>query len=493
MALDETRIPVVLASGQSIERAATVTALDLAVRAADEALDVAPRLRASVQQVSMVNILSPVGAAPAAALAARTGLSPQRTEVTTVGGNSPQWLVNRAAAAIAAGELESALVVGAEAQRSARAGNAAPGVPAGQPTGAGDPGADPVVGDDRPGVGDAELAVGLVAPVHVYALFESVIARRAGRTAAEHRRVLGALMAPFSAVAATHPQAWFPVARTAAELAEVHPDNRLVTEPYPKRMCAVLAVDQGAAVLVTSLALARACGVADRAVFCWSGAQATDVWFPSARPDPGTSPGIRAAATAALGAAGLGVDDIGAFDLYSCFPSAVHMAVEALAIAPDDPRGLTVTGGLPYFGGPGNNYALHAIATLADRLRGRDGTALVSAMGWYATKHAVGVYGAAPPGQGWRRGDTTDRQRAIDASAVEVATDAGGRAVVVASTVAYGRDGAVTAAPVIARLDDGRHVAAAAAAGELPALAGRNLVGEPVVVAGTPPRYRTAG
>jgi acetyl-CoA C-acetyltransferase len=350
-----------------------------------------------------------------------------------------------------------------------------------------------VVGDDRPGIGPAEVNAGLLAPVHVYALFESVIARRAGHGPAEHRAVLGSLMAPFTEVAAQHPCAWFPEGRSAAELSEPSPDNRLVSEPYTKRMCAVINVDQAAAVLVTSLGAARAAGCADRAVFCWSGSEANDVWFPAARPDPGTSPGLRAAASAALAAAGVGVDDINAFDLYSCFPCAVEMAIEALGLDPRDPRGLTVTGGLPYFGGPGNDYSLHAVATLTDRLRERGGTGLVNALGWYVTKHAVGIYGAAPPPRGWQVGDTTSAQRAIDASAVGVATEADGRATVVASTVAYGARGTVSAAPVIARLDDGRHLAAAAADSELLSLAGRDLVGARVEVTGTPVRYRVAG
>jgi len=299
-------------------------------------------------------------------------------------------------------------------------------------------------------------------------------------------------MARFTEVAAKHPTAWFGEVRTASELAEVTPDNRLVAEPYPKRMCAFLHVDQGAAVLVTSLAAARAAGVAERAVFCLSGAEATDVWFPTARPDLGSSPGLRAAASAALDSANLGVDDIAAFDVYSCFPCAVEMAVEALHLAPDDARGLTVTGGLPYFGGPGNNYSLHAVATMVDHLRARGGTGLVSALGWYATKHAVGIYGTAPPARGWRRGPTDEAQRVIDASAVAVATEAQGPAVVVASTVAFGPGGAVTAAPVIARLPDGRQIAAAAEPGELADLAGRNLVGARIVVSGSPPRYRLA-
>lgn len=196
---------------------------------------------------------------------------------------------------------------------------------------------------------------------------------------------------------------------------------------------------------------------------------------------------------AALEAAGIGVDDLSAFDIYSCFPCAVELGRQALGVESDDRRPLTVTGGLPYFGGPGNNYSLHAVATMADRLRDDGGTGLVTALGWYLTKHAAGVYGSEPPPQRWRQGDTAAAQAAIDAGAVEIASDATGPAVVLASTVANGRGDEITAAPVIARLEDGRHVAAAADPGELQSLAARNLVGTRVDVHGSPLRYRVTG
>jgi acetyl-CoA C-acetyltransferase len=148
-----------------------------------------------------------------------------------------------------------------------------------------------------------------------------------------------------------------------------------------------------------------------------------------------------------------------------------------------------VTGGLPYFGGPGNNYSLHGVASMVDHLREHGGTGLVSAMGWYATKHAVGIYGAVPPGRGWQRGETADAQRRIDTSAMAVATEAQGPAEVVAATVVSGPDGSVSAAPVIADLPDGRRIAVAAESAQLGAVAGRDLVGRRIEVSGSPPRY----
>ncbi len=66
-------------------------------------------------------------------------------------------------------------------------------------------------------------------------------------------------MAPFTEVAANRPDlAWFPEARSAADISEVRPDNRLVAEPYTKLMNSFPTVDQAAALVVTSEPVADA-------------------------------------------------------------------------------------------------------------------------------------------------------------------------------------------------------------------------------------------
>ena len=475
--IDEDRVPVVVATAQRCERDELIGALDLTERVAIEALDQVPGLRPSIGRVSVVGILSPTGPSPATALTKRLGLAPTVCETTTIGGNTPQLLVNRAAADIAAGRLDATLIAGAEAMRSAKAGHRGLAKDAlGEP--------DPSIGDGRLGTGDAENAIGLILPVHIYAMLESAFAARAGRSFDEHRTWMGELLAPFTDVAAAHPAAWFPEKRTAAEIATPSPDNRIVAEPYTKRMTAFLNVDQGAALVVCSLAAARAAGVADRVVFVWSGADGHDVWEPVARPDLTASPAIAATAGATLAAHNIGVDDVSAFDLYSCFPAAVEAAAGAIGLALDDPRGLTVTGGLPYFGGPGNNYSTHGIATMVERLRSDagDATGLVSALGWYTTKHAYGLYGASPPPSGFVNPDLSAQQREIDATALPVAIDADGEGTVAACTVVFDGE-SVALAPAIATLDDGRRVVAAAAPGQ------RASVGSRVRVSGSPLAY----
>ncbi len=498
---DPERIPVVIASGQSIERNQLVTPIDLMERACDAALDTVPVLRGRVDRLSVVNIMTRTGPAPATELDGRIGTGAATCEATTVGGNSPQWLVNRAATDIVAGALTVTVIAGAEAIRSSRA-RRAQGLP--RVTDSELP-ADPIVGDDLPGVGPAESAIGLLAPIHVYPLFESVVAARRGRDAPGHRRAMGQLLAPFTEVAAKHPYAWFPEVLSAQEIADPTANNRIVCEPYTKRMTAFLGSDQGAALVVCSLAAARRAGVADRAVFIWSGAETTDVRSPTARPDLGRSPAIAAAGRAVFDAAtaasgresSVGIDDIDVLDLYSCFPSAVELAMDALGISSGDRRELSVTGGLPYFGGPGNNYTTHAIGTVTDILRGSARRlGLVSGLGWFITKHALGVYGTEPPPGGYRQADTSAAQSDIDDSAqlVALAVDRPTSATVAAATVVRDYDGTPTGAPLIVRLPDGRQMALSAADDGVVKEIGRldvpGLVGTEVVVQRGTARYR---
>ena len=135
------------------------------------------------------------------------------------------------------------------------------------------------------------------------------------------------------------------------------------------------------------------------------------------------------------------------FDLYSCFPSAVEVACEEFGLAEDDPRGLTVTGGLPYFGGPGNNYVTHAIAEMVSRVRAAPGRfGMVTANGNFLTKHAFGIYGTTPWRGPWRREPAAGYQAELDARPTPPLNPAPeGRARIETYTVMHGRGGAAGA------------------------------------------------
>jgi acetyl-CoA C-acetyltransferase len=191
---------------------------------------------------------------------------------------------------------------------------------------------------------------------------------------------------------------------------------------------------------------------------------------------------VRWAGQRALKRAGLGVEEIDLFDLYSCFPSAVEVACDALGIPDGDPRSLTVTGGLPYFGGAGNNYCSHAIAAIVERLRREPAKkGFISAMGWFFTKHSVGIYSASPPADEWTPRDDAREQEALElAPHPLLAAEAAGEGVVEAHTVMYGRDGEPEQGIVVGRLSDGRRFIANTDADPplLRSMTEREMVGE---------------
>lgn len=457
------RLPVLIGVGQLTHRAAAVTEirepLDLMSDAARLAIDDtgAGGVARRIDSVRVVNVISTSYADPAGSLAARLDLAPGERLYTAVGGNGPQWLVNRTADDLDAGRIRLALLAGGEAMHALRIAAKARvtldwtrqhGHPA-------------MIGDTRQGSHPDEWNHGAQMPAHIYPLFEIALRARERRTPAAHAARLAALCASLSRVAATHPQAWFRDARSAEEIGTVSADNRMVAYPYPKFMNAIINVDQAAAVIMTTAGEARALGVPSaRCVYLHGAGECHDHWFIKDRVTFGDSPAMAGAFELALAQAGIAAPDLGPVDLYSCFPVAVEIAARALGLPADGSRALTVTGGLPYFGGPGNNYSMHAIATMIARLRHEpDAFGLVSALGWYLTKHAAGVYAVAPPSRPWRRADLERKQREIDATPgpPAVAT-ADGPARVETYTVVHDRDGGAESAIVVARLLDDRRV-----------------------------------
>ena len=254
----------------------------------------------------------------------------------------------------------------------------------------------------------------------MYPFFETALRVLSGRTPEEHRRYLGARCERLARIAARNPQAWERKAADADEITQVTGKNRYVVYPYTIRMMATINVDQAAAVILTSVEAAEKLGIdRTRWVYPMGGAEFRNIWHVSRRPCLHDSPAVTEASRLALGQAGLTLSDIGVFDLYSCFPSAVEIARRALGIPENDGRDLSVTGGLAHFGGPGNNFTLHAIASVVERIRRDRGLkAMVTANGWFNSKHAVGIYGAGEPLHPWEDRDDEPIQRAIDAQAL---------------------------------------------------------------------------
>jgi acetyl-CoA C-acetyltransferase len=414
---------------------------DTARRAADDAVPGhGGRVLAAADSLQVVYCMAWPYDAPVDRLAGALGIAPRHRLYSGIGGTTPQVLVQDAAEAILAGRCDLAVIAGAEAldtrRRARKAGERLPWSHR-----APEPPPFPFEAPFHP----AEVAHDVFQAWLTFPVFDIARRARLGAAPADYAAAIGGLLAPFSEVAAANPHAWFPAAVTAATLATPSPDNRLVGYPYTKRAISVMDVDMAAAVIVASHAAADALGVpADRRVYLRGWCYATDPVYVAEHADLSASPAMAAAGAEALRVAGLGVDDVAHLDLYSCFASSIHLACDALGLAPDDDRGLTVTGGLPFAGGAGSNYVLHSLATMVEVLRADPGSVgLVSGVGMHMTKHAFGVYATTPPAGRVAVPDTAAVQARLDAAPpVTIADRHAGDATVASYTVAHGRDGA---------------------------------------------------
>jgi acetyl-CoA C-acetyltransferase len=388
---------------------------------------------------------------PVARLAERFGGSPRRHGYSGIGGSVPMVLAAEAAAEILAGDLDFALLVGAEAlatrRRLKKAGERAPWsfAPA----------------EKRPFPMDmafhpSEVSHQVFEAYLTFALFDNARRAHLGRGLDEHRRALGRILAPMTEVAARSPHAWFPVSRDPDEIVTATPDNRMVAYPYTKLMTAIMDVDMAAGVLLASAERADALGVPEeKRVYLRGFGYAEDPANVAAHRELWRSPALAAAASAALDAAGIGTDDVAHFDLYSCFASSVSFALDGLGLEEDDPRGVTQTGGLPYHGGPGSDYMTHSIAAMTETLRSDPGSyGVVSGVGMHMQKHAYGVWSTVP---GVPRMPKVPRMpsRSVVTEPVPLVTSPDGTAKVATYSVLHGRDGTPERALLVCDLPGG--------------------------------------
>ncbi|HEX2040642.1 MAG TPA: acetyl-CoA acetyltransferase [Acidimicrobiales bacterium] len=432
------RTPVIVGVAQALRRP-TEGDLDAVAEPADWMAEVllaaaedagtGPALLRAAGSVRTVELFSWRYPNPGLAVAERIGASPAETVSTTTGGNHPQLLLTDAGAAVQRGELDVVLLAGAEAVHTRVLAQKAKAHLrwSVQPEDVAPP---RMMGGDRPGNSPFEQARGVLLPMQVYPMFENALRAAAGRSIEEHGRRVAALWARFSEVAARNPYAWAPTARSPEEIAAVTPDNRMIAFPYRKLMNSNIRTDQAAAVILCSVEAARRFGVPeDRWVFPLAGADSHDTWFVSERRDFVSAPGLRAAFEA------LRPEVVDHVDLYSCFPSAVEIAAAELGLGLD--RQLTVTGGLTFAGGPGNDYVLHSIASTVEVLRRDPGSVgLVTGVGWYLTKHSLGLYSTTPPVDGFRA-SAPEPPEVVR----EPAPDYEGPCTVETYTITYSRDG----------------------------------------------------
>ena len=384
-------------------------------------------------------------------LAEGLGITPAECTNSTIGGRNPQVLLSTAGDAIIRGELDVALVCGAESLATVSALQAAGETPNWSFP------AEREYPLPRDAVEEAVDHNSYGGPFK-FSCPDNARRARLEMTRDDYRRELGELLAGMTTVAARNPHAWFPRAQSADSIITPRPDNRWVAYPYTKHMVAMWNCDMAAALIVASHDAADRLGVPDdRRVYLHGWCAADDLSRFGARPEISYAPATRAASQEALRCAGIELAEVQHLDIYTCFTSALNYTRDALGIGDRPGSELTVTGGLPYAGGPGSNYMSHALATMTQLLRAHpDSFGMCTATGMNLHKQSAGVYNTRPPATAPEIPALAEVQRALDdLPSFDTTAEYVGSATVATFSIHHDRSGEPVVGVAICDVDDG--------------------------------------
>lgn len=380
------RIPVIAGIGETVDRSKDFSQatepLAMMAEASRRAGSEAHGLLSEVDSLDIIALVSWRYEDLPAQLSAALGISPARRFYGQVGGESPVRYLHEAAQRIARGESQVALIAGAEGQYAVNQAKRANVEPPWTPYAASAPKMKRAADYVHP----LGHKLGVAWPISVYPFYDAATAHHWGQTPAEAQAESALLWSRYAAAASRNPYAWSKTPLTPADIATVTPDNRIIGWPYTKRMVANPHVNQGAAIIVTSLAKARAAGIPeDQLVFVGAGASASEPRDWLARDAYHINPAQDAVLAHMLRQVDGDGERFAALELYSCFPAVPKMARRNLGLpATVEP---SVTGGLSFFGGPLNVYMSHAACAMTRAIRDGANLGLLYGQGEFVTKH----------------------------------------------------------------------------------------------------------
>ena len=415
----------------------------------------APLLR-DASTIDLVGLVSWRYNNPVALLCKKLNISPARQTNASMGGETPVRLIHEAALRIQAGEATTSLIVGGEAMNAVNKARKAKARLDWTPLAS--PEETVRVANSRIERSAIAKKLGINDPAAMYPLYEVALQAENGITPDQGRRDSAQLWSRYAAVAANNPYAWIGSAPSAEAIYTVDDNNRMVNWPYSKLMMANPAVNQSAAVIVTSLEKARASGIAeDKMVYLWGGGNASESEDFLDRDSYTRSSAQQAVLDKAVAIAGGDARRFSKLELYSCFPVVPKMALSHLGLSAAD-ISPTVAGGLTFFGGPLNNYMSHACCAMVRELRQAPGElGLLYGQGGFVNKHHSLVLSTSAPTSPLEETLSlqadADRQRSTPPP--RCPDDYQGPASIETYTVLYNRDGQAERGVLITRTTSG--------------------------------------
>ena len=441
MALSDHRTPVLIGVGAINRRGdaaahgnEAVSLMVESLRKADD--DAGGGILARADSLSIVRALSGP-AAPHDYVAVALNMTFAVAETTAEpSGESPVKLLNDAANRIATGQARIVAIAGGEAL--APLASAAPRTDS--------------IRAALDGVSPFLKKYGIVMPLDVYPFYEHASRAAWGQSFSEAAAESGAIWAALSACAAENPDAWLHQRWTPEAITAPAVDNPMVNFPYTRRLVANSRVNQGAAMIVTSLAEARALGIPeDRLIYVGAGAAAHESDDYLVRDSYAASTGMATALIRALALNRLEPADLDHIEFYSCFPCIPKMARRIIDWPIDRP--VSAYGGLTFGGGPIGNCMTHAVVAMVHKLRGAGTHGLIFANGGFAThNHAIILSRYPPPTDTFPQDYDYGREAAAARKPAPAFTESySGPAQIETYSVPYGRAGRPSGGAIIAR------------------------------------------
>ena len=297
--------------------------------------------------------------------------------------------------------------------------------------------------------GDEELEELGAMAVGYYATMETALRKNDNENIEEHQNNIASMYEEFSKVASNNEDAWLDHPYSKKEILETSKKNKMLAYPYNKLHCTSWNVNQSAALIICSEELANKLEIDNKKrVYPISSSENNHMIAIQQRPKLYESLGMIYAAKS-INRMMEQLDIIlDAYDLYSCFPAAVKMFSKSLELGSELPK--TITGSMPYAGGPLNSFVIHSTVKMIQKIRALEARhGLVTGVSGMMTKQSFCVWGKEYQEQ-FIFDDVTERAK-LDENPVELSNIAEGEGEIIGYTIIEGSEHASKA---VLYLDD---------------------------------------
>ena len=297
--------------------------------------------------------------------------------------------------------------------------------------------------------GDEELAELGAMAVGYYATMETAIRKNDGEGIEEHQNNIALMYEEFSKIASENKDGWLNHPYAKEDILETSKKNKMLAYPYNKLHCTSWNVNQSAAIIICSEELANELEIDNKKrVYPISSSENNHMIAIQQRPKLYESLGMTYAANSINKMIERLDIKLDAYDLYSCFPAAIKMFTKSIRLDSEIPK--TVTGSMPYAGGPLNSFVIHSTVKMIQKIRALEVKyGLITGVSGMMTKQSFCVWGKEYK-EHFIFDDVTERAK-LDESPIELSNISEGKGEIIGYTIIEGSE---NAAKAVLYLDD---------------------------------------